>query len=246
MRVNRNGNGEPPTMKEYIDALSALVGEDIQSKTRVIPGSPRPGGRYAGFAFQDEQNPEGIMGISFGDSKMDVTKRAEDPDAPAIPLKEAYDATSLISADAAKNQLIRLEEAAHDVQQLKKEDKNLISGDEQLLMYLGDALIRQGHKARKKDGLKGGSNRQIRRELRGYVGPEVSGGLQELEAKSAAAKASLLTDGIIEGDVTIEDLPRIRQYINKVHGRDSFLNQLLEASGTEKGAKRVVEYLNIF
>lgn len=230
-------------MKEYLDALSALVGEDIQSKTRLVPGSPRRGGKYAGFAFHDKENPEGIMGISFGD---DVTvKPAENPDI-KIPIQQAYDATSLISAEAAKNQLIRLEEAAHDIQQLKKENKNLISGDDQLLTYLGDALIRQSHKARKKDGVDGRTNRQIRRDTRGYVGPETPGGLQELEAKSAAVKASLLADGIIQGDVTIEDLPRIKQYVNDVHGRDSFVGRLLDASGTEKGAKRVVEYLNIF
>ena len=244
MRVNRSGKEEPPTMKEYLDALSALVGEDIQSKTRLIPGSPRGGEKYAGFAFHDKENPEGIMGISFGD---DVTvKRAENPDIPNIPIQQAYDATSLISAEAAKNQLIRLEEAAHDIQQLKKENKNLISGDENLLTYLGDALIRQSHKARRKEGVDRRTNRQIRRDTRGYVGPETPGGLQELEAKSAAVKASLLADGVIQGDVTIQDLPRIKQYVNDVHGRDSFVGRLLDASGTEKGAKRVVEYLNIF
>ena len=242
-RPIKNQTEDPPTIRDYMDALTQLTGEELYGiKTRIIPGRVNEEtGEKTGIAYhlhrrKPDKHP--VRGLAFGSV----------PD-----MVDHYGATNIVVGDAVTNPLIRLEEAAHNIQQRK--GSGLIANDPEYYNFLSDQLIRQYKKTSRQEA-KEIEDRQERREakkgrrenkryLRGYVGSNARGGARETEAKVAALKASLLVDGIVQGQVTEDDLPSIIQYVQETSPRGA-MNLFLDAAKTEKGREILLEYLNIF
>lgn len=225
---------EPPSIDDYMQVLSSLIGVDYDPhgahKTMIVPGPTAMMPDYKRSQVGTRQN----RGLAVPPSRRDQ-----------------FPFPNYVSSEDVTNPFVRMEEVAHSMQHEAPGGNMLDIKNAFTLLPAAQRAIRQAGKVMKEKGNFLSENidnrRQFRKTMKKYFGYRNENAGAELEAKAAAIKAGMMTEGLIpEGyQFTEEDLPAVEEWIYNTLG-PSYTNALMQARGTEKGAKALVKILNTF